>query len=331
MINQAVFDTAAEKFVARFGRPHTVAAYAPGRVEGLGNHTDYNEGLVLSAAINFGTFFLCAPSGRDDCQLMAGNIDATSTFSMTSPTPDTTQTWANYVRGVAAGLDLQHIPHGCDALFVGNIPLGAGLSSSASLEISAAMALATLYGKSIAPLELAKIAQRAEHEFVGVKCGLLDQLSSLFGQDQSLIMTDVRSLQTDTIALPDNISFLMCNTGVKHALVDGEYNERRQHCEAAAAAFADLLDHPVRALRDVSWAEWENHHAALDALTARRAAHPIGENDRVTRARQSLDGGDLKSFGALMFESHVSSQTYFENSCVELDFLVETARNLPGV
>ncbi|MDA0577257.1 MAG: galactokinase [Verrucomicrobia bacterium] len=322
--------SAADTFRKAFRKSHTAAAYAPGRVEILGNHTDYNEGFVLSAAIDSGTYCLAARNGSGTCRLVAGNSMDQASFAADKPLPTPNHPWANYVIGVFAGLlPRAKATDGFDGLIVGDVPLGAGLSSSAALEISAGLALAQLYGLQPSALELARIGQRAEHEYVGVKCGLLDQISSIFGQPDHLVMTDFRSLDVTPVPLGKDAAFLMCRTHARHALVDGEYNARRKHCEEAAQHFAKVLAHPVLALRDVSWAEWEQHQGGMDPIAARRAAHPIGENERVLQGRECLAHGDLIAFGKLMYASHDSSRTYFENSCRELDAVVDAARGIP--
>lgn len=331
MVNEKVFTELKAKFKKHFSCEHTVAAYAPGRFEVLGNHTDYNEGYVLSAAINFGTFFVAAPSEDSTCRLVAGDIMEEVSFDAASPARSD-KMWANYVIGVLAGLQKHgKTVKGFKGMFLGNIPLGAGLSSSAALEVTSGLALASLYSIKVDNLELAKIGQKAEHEYAGVKCGLLDQISSIFGKEKSFIMSDFRSLKVETISIGDDACFLMCNTKAKHALVDGEYNERRQKCEEAAEFFKEKLDHPVTALRDVSWAEWEKLSPAMEPVTAKRAAHPIGEDERVMEGKQILKNGDLDAFGKLMFQSHDSSVNYFENSCPELDTIVNAAKKIPGV
>ncbi len=317
-----------EKFASVYGRSPAVVSYAPGRVEILGNHTDYNEGLVLSAAINFGTFFAVAPREDDTVRLTAGDLMRTVTFPVGTPAPTHEDSWSNYVKGVIAGLK---IAHGFDALFFGNIPLGSGLSSSAALEMSAALALVKQFGLDIDQVTLAKIGQKAERDFAGCNCGLLDQISSLAGKADCLVKSDFRTLKFDTVELGGDVCFLLCKTHAKHALVDGAYNERREACERAAKYFASVLPHPVTALRDVSWAEWEAHKDGLDRVTANRAAHPIGEDERVASAVTCLRDHDLEGFGRLMFESHTSSRYKFENSCPELDTLVDTASATPGV
>lgn len=343
-----IYDEVVCKFSDHYGRPHSVAAYAPGRIEVLGNHTDYNEGFVLSAAINLGTFFLAAPSDDTTCRLMAADIMEEVAFDISSLSPcpvypecgrrersrraSPDSIWSNYVKGVFAKLcERAQIKSGFLGMFLGNIPLGAGLSSSAALEMASGLALCSLYNVELERIELAKIGQAAEHEYAGVKCGLLDQISSLFGKENELVMSDFRSLQVQNIPLGKDACFLMCNTNVKHSLVDSEYNERRERCEAAAEFFSSVLDHPVSALRDVSWEEWEHHSLRMDPVTARRAAHVIGENTRVLKGKSLLIEGKLKDFGKLMFESHKSSEKNFENSCRELDFLVDTSRNIPEV
>ena len=332
MVNKELFDIAVEKFKGHFATDHKVAAYAPGRVEVLGNHTDYNEGYVLSAAINLGTFFIAAPSGDAICRIYAPDVEEETSFDIKTIAPSSQQRWSNYVKGVISGLSkLGKIKNGFNGVLLSNIPLGVGLSSSAALEISSGLALAELYGIKVKKLDLAKIGQAAEHQYAGVKCGLLDQISSLFGRENELVMTDFRSLKVENVPLGKNACFLMCNTAVKHALLDGEYNERRAKCEEATKLFTSMLSHPVSTLRDVSWQEWEKYSQKMDPLTARRAAHPIGEDERVLKGRELLAKGNLEEFGKLMFESHKSSQKYFENSCLELDTIVGEAENIPGI
>lgn len=321
------------RFREYFGNDPAVTAYAPGRVEVLGNHTDYNEGFVLSAAINMGTVFAASPAEGSTCRLVAADFMEETRFDIVRPERVEDMPWSNYVRGVVHGLrGFGAMTHGFEAMFSGNIPLGSGLSSSAALEMSSGLALAELYGVSIpGRLELAKIGQHAEHAFAGVKCGLLDQVTSLFGEAGSLVLTDFRDLGVTPVKLGEGWVLLMCNTHAKHALNDSAYNERRGFCEAAAAAFNERLGHTVTHLRDVSWEAFEKHRGALDPLAARRAAHVVGENKRVLNGVALLRKGRVESFGRLMYESHESSRHNFENSCQELDFIVDTAAALPPV
>ncbi len=332
MVNADLYNELMKKYRDFFGHLPEVTAYAPGRIEVLGNHTDYNEGYVLSAAINFGTFFTVARKTDKTCCLVAGDLMREAFFEIGDMAPSQSDTWQNYVKGTLAGLAaVGDVDCGFDGMFLSNIPLGGGLSSSAALEMSGGLALARLYGLQIDKLTLAKIGQKAEHEYAGCKCGLLDQISSLAGQEGCLVKTDFRTLEYEAVALGGGACFLMCNTHAKHALVDGAYNKLRAACEQAAEHFAGVLRHPVKALRDVSMAEWALYREGLDAQVADRAAHPIGENERVLCGAGFLAAGDLAGFGALMFDSHESSRRLFGNSCEELDVVVAAAKKIPGV
>ena len=247
------------KFRGHFGCDPELAAYAPGRIEVLGNHTDYNEGFVLSAATNMGTYFFATPVAGPEVRIVAGDIMEEVSFPVEAPTTFPEQPWANYLAGVLAGLiQLTSERSGFCGMFLSSIPLAAGLSSSAALEIATGLALCELYGIQLSRLDLAKVAQQAEHEFAGVRCGLLDQISSLFGRGGELVLTDFRSLSVITAPIGADTHFLVCNTGVKHTLVESEYNARRASCEEAARFFGTVLDHEVAALRDVTWEEWES-------------------------------------------------------------------------
>jgi galactokinase len=326
-----LYEDACERFRQAFGRSPDVSTFAPGRIEVLGNHTDYNEGYVLSSAIPLGTFVLMARSDGPGCRVHSANLDDADSFEVTNGAAGTEHTWSNYVRGMLAGYrERGPIEQGFDALVSGSVPLGSGLSSSAALEMATGLALGELYNIQLPALDLARMGQRTEHEYAGARTGLLDQITSLHGKTDQLVVSDFRSFDVDYVPLGEDASFLVCNTGVVHANTDGEYNARRASCESAALYFSQVLDHEVLALRDVSWEEWETHQDGMDPTVAQHAAHPIGENARVTRGRKFLEQGDLESFGALMYASHASSITYFENSCPELDFVVETTRHIPG-
>lgn len=332
-MNEALLDSARHVFREYYRCDPSCIAYAPGRVEVLGNHTDYNDGYVLSSAIGQGTWFLAAPAPNAECRVVAGDVRETVVFPLDAPRPDPATAWANYVKGMLAGLSARaRLPHGFFGLFLGDVPLGAGLSSSAALEMSSGLALAALYGITIAPLDMARIGQAAEHAFAGVQCGLLDQISSLLGQTDRLVQIDFRSLQVATIPTGAALRFLIVNTGVKHRLVDSQYNRRRAECRRASDHFsATLPGRRISALRDLSSKDWEDFRGGLDDAAARRALHVIGENERVLAGAQALRSGDVAAFGELMFASHESSRVNFENSCPELDFVVDTARATDGV
>ena len=335
MLNQEVYDKVVAEFAAKFGGKPEVVAYAPGRIEVLGNHTDYNEGYVFSAAIDKGTFFAVSAAADDKVTLVA--LDMGETYETTLGAVKKVEsgaTWANYPLGTfnwLMGGDPAKAGKGFKAVFGGNIPLGAGLSSSAALEMSTVLALAKIYGIEKDKVALAKIGQKAEHTFAGCPCGLLDQASSLFGKAGGLVKSDFRSCTFENVSMGDGVAFMMVKSNAKHALVDGAYASRRQACEDAAKYFAGVLKHPVTHLRDVSCAEWILYRGGLSETAAKRAIHPIGEDERVLLGAQLLEKGDVAGFGALMFDSHESSRNWFENSCEELDTIVDAAKAIPEV
>ena len=306
---------------------NSLSARGPGRVELLGNHTDYNEGVVLSAAINFAVTI--HGEARAD-----GAVSVRSTFApheVRAPLSRLDKqtggnSWANYPFGVADCLRKAGYPiSGFQMSIDSDLPPGAGLSSSAALEVATARLLQKLFSLEITPLELAKLCRRAENNYVGVQCGLLDQVSSVFGKRGHAIYLDCRSESVQNIPLPSETALLVFHTGAEHRLVGGEYNERREQCFAAARALG------APALRDVTTAQLEAARGTLDDLVYRRAAHVVGENERVFAGIDFLRHGDGPAFGKLMFASHASSRTNFENSTPELDALVELARDEPGV
>ena len=325
MQNQEVYDELMAKFEKLYGVKPAAVAYAPGRIEVLGNHTDYNEGFVFSAV---------APSADTTCTLTAGDLMETVSFDISDVRPAKEMTWQNYVTGTFNWLfddEPAKAGKGWKGMFLGNIPLGAGLSSSAALEMCTALALCKLYGVEKDKTSLAKIGQKAEHTFAGCPCGLLDQASSLYGKAGGLVKSDFRSCTFENVDLGPSVAFMMVKSNAKHALVDGAYACRRQACEDAAKYFAGVLKHPVTHLRDVSCAEWILYRGGLSETTAKRAIHPIGEDERVLRGAELLEKGDLAGFGSLMFDSHESSRSWFENSCEELDTIVDAAKAIPEV
>ncbi len=334
MQNQEVYDELVAKFEKLYGAKPQIVAYAPGRIEVLGNHTDYNEGYVFSAAIDKGTFFALSPSADDTCELTAADLMETAKFTTKTVAPAKEMTWQNYVTGTFNWLfdgKPETAKHGFKAAFLGNIPLGAGLSSSAALEMCAVLAFSNLYGIAKDRTEMAKIGQKAEHTFAGCPCGLLDQASSMYGQEGALVKSDFRYNTFETVPLGPKVAFMMVKTNAKHALVDGAYASRRAACEDAAKFFAKVLRKPVTHLRDVTAAEWILYRDGLDETVAKRAVHPIGEDERVLQGAELLNKGHLKEFGALMFDSHESSRKWFENSCEELDAVVDAAKTIPEV
>ena len=304
--------------------PNTVITFAPGRVEILGNHTDYNLGLVLSAAIHLGVTIKASRLSKNILEISSMTNRRSISIELNNLRQLSEDAWANYPIGVLkvllnAGFQLggMHLDISSD------LPLGAGLSSSAALEVATAMAAKALFDLQIDKMQLAQLCQKAENEFVGVQSGLLDQASSVFGRNQQLILLDFLKTTVETVALPANASLLLLNSGVPHELTGGEYNERRNQCLLAAKLMG------VASLREASLALVENSH--LEDVTRRRALHVIGESDRVLRGVQALRANQLEAFGELMFASHFSSRVNFENSTSHLDTLVDLARQTAGV
>lgn len=325
-----------EKIVAKtkaihtqtYGSDPSTIAYAPGRIEVLGNHTDYNAGTTFSCAINMGHCFCISESNKPGVHITAGDINANTTFDPTTPEPlEKKFQWANYVKGVFFYLRDHGVEvDGVNCTFSGSIPMGAGLSSSAALEIAAAYAILKHAGKELDKNEIGILAQKSENNFAGCNCGLLDQFSSIYGVHHGLIHSDFRTLETYPVKLPDDVVFLMINPHIKHALTDSPYNARRISCEKAAAELNPLLDHEVKALRDVSTEDFELHKEKIDPEAAKRATHVIYEITRVEQGVKLLAEGKLKEFGQFLFDSHETSRIAFENSIEELDIVVEAAR-----
>jgi len=304
----------------------SIVTYAPGRAELLGNHTDYNEGYVLAIAVDRGTTL--TGRTRDDRRLSLTSRDLQKQveIELDQLAAEKVADWARYTLGVVDVFRRQGLPvGGFSAEITSTLPMGAGLSSSASLENAAVLFLLQAFGGSLPPLQMAKFSQMAEHDFVGVRCGLLDQIASLLSRAHHATFIDCRSFAVRHLPLSDHVSFVLAQSGVKHALVAGEYNERRSDCEAAARALG------VRALRDATTAMLVERRHELPDRIYQRARHITGENERVLAGSKALEQGDLATFGALMIESHESSRVFFENSCPELDALVATARKTPGV
>ena len=302
-----------------------IQVYAPGRAEVLGNHTDYNEGLVMSIAVDRGTTVKGGVRHDGKIKLVATDLGEEMILDIAELRPQSSNEWSNYVLGVYDQFIKRGLPpKGFEMEISSNLPMGAGLSSSAALEVATGLFLQQLYQTSFNKLELAKIGQAAEHHYVGVKCGLLDQISSLFGKKDHLIRIDCRTFEVRNIPIPHGTQFVIANSKVKHALVTGEYNERRESCEEAARLFG------VKALRDVTPEFLEKNAAQLPAIVLKRARHVVGEIDRVLQAEQALAKSEIARFGQLMWDSHQSSIQNFENSCRELDLLVAAAQKVKG-
>jgi len=313
----------------QFGSRPEAVSRAPGRVEFLGNHTDYNEGVVLSMAVDRFTWVAIGRSRGRTCRVHSLTLNATAEFDgdhIGAPVPGE---WINYIKGVVLELQKRGVDVPAFNAAVGStIPLSAGMSSSAALEMSFALALGRIADIDLPWQEWAKIGQAAENNYVGARTGLLDQFSSLRGRRGHLVFSDFRSLEVRTVPLPPGLALVVADSMVKHQLTD-EYNERRRRCEEAVE-FLKTRYPNVTALRDVTRKQLEACRNDLDVTTWRRAMHVVGENERVFAGVRALRKKDMKTFGELMYESHESSRVYFENSCPELDVMVEIGRSLPG-
>ena len=304
---------------------------APGRVNLIGEHTDYNDGFVMPAAIDMSVYVRVW--AREDRQLhiRAEDFDEQFEFDLDDPNPTARGHWGDYAVGVAVMLERAgHRLRGAFLQIRGEVPVGAGLSSSAAVEVATACALTANSQLKIDPRELALLCQKAENEFVGARVGIMDQFVSLFGKAQRALLLDCRSLEFQLLPLPDTVNVVICNTMVKHALASGAYNERRAQCEEGVKRLAQSLPE-IRALRDVTIEQLEQHKNDLSEVVYRRCRHVIRENARVLSAAQALEKGDVAWFGELMGESHRSLRDDYEVSSRELNVMVDLAMNIEGV
>ena len=318
------------RFRARF-RTGAAVYRAPGRVNLIGEHTDYNDGFVLPAAIGFSCWTAVAP--RNDRRLIvhSENFSETIEADLDDLKPFPESTWANYPLAVAWALEQAgNRLTGANMYLVGDLPLGAGLSSSAAIEVSTGFALLDISGLSIDRTRLALMCQRAENEFVGARCGIMDQFVSCHGQADHALLLDCRSFEMRMLPIPADVSLVICNTMVKHELGASEYNTRREECEEAVRALGKALP-SIRALRDVTAAQLEEHRGLLSNVIYKRAHHVVTENDRVLQTAEAFQSGAIEKLGQLMADSHRSLRKDYEVSCPELDILVEIAARQRGV
>ncbi len=323
------------KFIQLFGGSPRIYQ-APGRVNLIGEHTDYNDGFVMPAAIGFYTRVAVAPRPDRRLVIHSENYSEQVEFDLDGLPATRAGHWSDYVIGVVkmlvqSGRQLG----GADLLVDGNVPQGAGLSSSASLEVAVGYALLDLADRTIEQgmidrTRLALLCQQAENEFVGARCGIMDQFVASHGRRGQALLLDCRSLEYRQLPLPPDVALAICNTMVKHSIAKGEYNQRRAECEAGVRTLSKRLPQ-VRALRDVTVEDLETYGQELPNVVMRRCRHVIGENVRVLHAAAALELGDLQAFGSLMLESHRSLRDDFEVSCAELDLMVELAGRAEGV
>ena len=323
-------------FNEKFGRLPEYIARAPGRVNLLGEHVDYNDGFVLPAAIDRATYIAFSSNESDEISVYAADFKQQAVFSTQdlasksqsddTPLPD----WAEYPAGVAWALgENNRTIKGLYAVFSSDIPRGAGLSSSASVELSYATAWMTLSGWKETPMQLALICQQAENKYVGVNCGIMDQFASACGEKDRLLLLDCRSLEYQTLPLPDNVAIIIADTSVRHTHTTSAYNDRRAACEKAVGILKKDLPE-IKALRDVSITDLNRLSSKLPAEVEKRARHVVEEIDRTNRAVKLLGSGDIKGFGQLMNACHVSLRDLYEVSCHELDVMTTIAQSLDG-
>ena len=307
-------------FSEAFGAPPEMFVAAPGRVNLIGEHTDYNDGFVLPAAIDRRVLMAVSPRNDQHVRLVAAEFGSRTAFTLDRIVPDDTHRWSNYQRGVAWALREAGYPlKGMNVALTSDVPVGSGLSSSAAVEVAMAYAFQVIGGFDLDGVTRALLCQKAENDFVGMNCGIMDQFIVSLGQRGHALLIDCRSLEYTPVPIPSGCDVVICDTKKRRGLVDSEYNRRREECERGAAILG------VKALRDVSLNELVSRRADMDETTFRRCHHVVSENERTVEAVSTLRTGDLKRFGELMNASHVSLRDDYEVSCAELDAMVSAA------
>ncbi|HAF3215197.1 TPA: galactokinase [Salmonella enterica] len=316
-------------FAEIFGYPATHTIQAPGRVNLIGEHTDYNDGFVLPCAIDYQTVISCAPRDDRTVRVIAADYDnQVDEFSLDAPivTHDSQQ-WSNYVRGVVKHLQQRNNANafgGVDMVISGNVPQGAGLSSSASLEVAVGTVFQQLYHLPLDGAQIALNGQEAENQFVGCNCGIMDQLISALGKKDHALLIDCRTLGAKAVSMPKGVAVVIINSNFKRTLVGSEYNTRREQCETGARFFQQP------ALRDVSLEAFNAVASELDPVVAKRVRHVLSENARTVEAASALEKGDLQRMGQLMAESHASMRDDFEITVPQIDTLVDIVKATIG-
>lgn len=314
-------------FAEIFGYPATHTIQAPGRVNLIGEHTDYNDGFVLPCAIDYQTVISCAPRDDRTVRVIAADYDnQADEFSLDAPivTHDSQQ-WSNYVRGVVKHLQQRNNAFGgVDMVISGNVPQGAGLSSSASLEVAVGTVFQQLYHLPLDGAQIALNGQEAENQFVGCNCGIMDQLISALGKKDHALLIDCRTLGAKAVSMPKGVAVVIINSNFKRTLVGSEYNTRREQCETGARFFQQP------ALRDVSLEAFNAVASELDPVVAKRVRHVLSENARTVEAASALEKGDLQRMGQLMAESHASMRDDFEITVPQIDTLVDIVKATIG-
>jgi galactokinase len=322
-------ETLAQAFEQLYGAKPTVFR-APGRVNLIGEHTDYNDGFVMPCAIGLSTQVAIAKRADSKLILQSEEFPQPFEFDTGHLPQQRLGAWCDYVLGVAHMLQGGgHAIPGAAMLIRGEVPVGSGLSSSAAVEVASALAFMSLNGAQLPLPEVAKLCQRAENVFIGAHVGIMDQFVSCLGKAGHALLLDCRSLQFELVPVADEVRLVICNTMVKHQHAGGEYNRRREECEQGVRLLSGFYP-GIRALRDVSVSQLEEHGKDLPSTVYKRCLHVVRENQRVLDGAKCLQVGNLRGFGALMRQSHVSLRDLFEVSCRELDLMVELAEGIPG-
>ncbi len=321
-----------DKFIEVYGSSPKFIVRAPGRVNLIGEHTDYNDGYVLPVAIDRDVLIAAAPTSDMLVSLYSVNFDRVSAFSLDRTIrKDAMNEWSNYPRGVAVMLQKRRKRIlGANMAIQGDVPLGSGLSSSAAFEVASAMTFKQLNGFDLTGTEMALLCQAAENEFVGVNCGIMDQFISCLGEKDHALFVDCRTLDHESVPLPPGIKVIVADTMKKRGLVDSEYNTRRAQCEEAVSIFRTNMP-TVKALRDITVTDFRAYGSSLPPTVRRRAEHVVFENERVLKSVEALRAGKTALFGRLMNQSHESLKDNYEVSCRELDVMVDASRKVPGV
>ena len=319
-------DTLTQHFARAFDSKPDLIVRAPGRVNLIGEHTDYNDGFVLPMAIDYDIRIAARVRPDRTVRLYSADLDKHDAFSLDDVRRvGDKPTWADYVRGVADVLQREGFSlRGMDAAISGNVPRAAGLSSSAAMELAAITAFRRLSALALDPVRAALLGQRAENEFVGMRCGIMDQFISSLGKADHALLIDCRSLDYELVPMPEGVRVVVTDSAIRRGLVDSAYNERRAQCEEGARLMG------VKALRDVSVEMFETHQSRLPAVTARRCKHVVTEDQRTLDSVKALKRGDLAAFGKLMNASHASMRDEFEITTPDIDALVEIQQNAPG-
>ena len=331
MITSSLITDSVKAFKVKFGVSPTHVSSAPGRVNLIGEHTDYNNGYVFPVAINRRTVIAASPRNDHTLHIHAHNFDSTIEVALNKLERSKEKSWSNYTKGVASALREKGLQlHGANILINSDVPNGAGLSSSAALEMASAYMLLALNDIEMPPIDIINVCHNAEFQFVGVHCGIMDQFIACVGKKDHALFLDCESLDYEHVLIPAGCSIVVCDTGLKRRLASSEYNIRRQQCSEGAQQLSYVIP-SVKTLRDVSVKQFEQHKQRLGDVIQRRCRHVIYENERVLQSVIALKKNELSEFGKLMYQSHMSLKDNYAVSCAELDAVVDICAEVDGV